>query len=294
MLTDIVNTYLSVRRAVGFKLYTVEKYLWSYANFATARGDIRVLSTTAVEWAALASSENQRANRLKVLIRFARFARAENSGHEIPPDNIFCSRCNRRTPYIFTDEEVKQLILHATRLGPLDSLRPHTYSTLFGLLASTGLRISEALSLRFQDVTAEGLIIRETKFRKSRLVSLHETVVVALQNYLLRRSKFASIDDHLFYAIAAETFQEVLKAAGIQGRPGGPKPRLHDFRHRFAVKALEASPDTRDRITRHMLALSTYMGHARLESTYWYLESTPQLMADIADLCESFTLGGSR
>ncbi len=303
MLTAIVNTYLSVRRAVGFKLHSVEKCLWSYAKFATARGDIRVLSTTAVEWAALASSENQRANRLKVLIRFARFARAEDSGHEIPPDNIFCSRCNRRTPYIFTDEQVKQLILHAARLGPLDSLRPHTYSTLFGLLASTGLRISEALSLRFQDITAEGLVIRETKFRKSRLVWLHETVVVALQNYLLRRGKFASMDDHLFvsrrggklcYAIAAETFQEVLKAAGIQARPGGPKPRLHDFRHRFAVKALEASPDTRDRITRHMLALSTYMGHARLESTYWYLESTPQLMADIADLCESFTLGGSR
>jgi integrase/recombinase XerD len=303
MLTDIVNTYLSVRRAVGFKLHSVEKCLWSYASFATARGDIRVLSTTAVEWAALASSENQRANRLKVLIRFARFARAGDSCHEIPPDNIFCSQCNRRTPYIFTDEEVKQLILHAARLNPLDSLRPHTYSTLFGLLASTGLRISEALSLRFQDITAEGLVIRETKFRKSRLVWLHETVVVALQNYLLRRGKFASIDDHLFvsrrgsklcYAIAAETFQEVLKAAGIQARPGGPKPRLHDFRHRFAVKALEASPDTRDRITRHMLALSTYMGHARLESTYWYLESTPQLMADIADLCESFTLGGSR
>jgi integrase/recombinase XerD len=236
-----------VRRAVGFKLYTVEKYLWSYANFATARGDIRVLSTTAVEWAALASSENQRAHRLKVLIRFARFARAENSGHEIPPDNIFCSRCNRRTPYIFTDEEVKQLILHATRLGPLDSLKPHIYSTLFGLLASTGLRISEALSLRFQDVTAEGLNIRETKFRKSRLVSLHETVVVALQNYLLRRSKFASIDDHLFvsrrggklcYAIAAETFQEVLKATGIQGRPGGPKPRLHDFRQNAEARKM--------------------------------------------------------
>jgi integrase/recombinase XerD len=278
-------------------------FITTTANFATARGDIRVLSTTAVEWAALASSENQRANRLKVLIRFARFARAEDSGHEIPPDNIFCSQCNRRTPYIFTDEEVKQLILHAARLGPPGSLRPDTYSTLFGLLASTGLRISEALSLRFQDITAEGLVIRETKFRKSRLVWLHETVVVALQNYLLRRGKFANSADHLFvsrrggklcYAIAAETFQEVLKAAGIQARPGGPKPRLHDFRHRFAVKALEASPDTRDRITRHMLALSTYMGHARLESTYWYLESTPQLMADIADLCESFTLGGSR
>ena len=94
--------------------------------------------------------------------------------------------------------------------------------------------------------------------------------------------------------IAAETFREVLKAVGIQARPGGPKPRLHDLRNRFAIKALEASLDTRDRITRHMLALSTYMGHARHERTYWYLESTPQLMADIADLCESFMQGGSR
>jgi integrase/recombinase XerD len=271
--------------------------------FATARGDIRVLSETVVEWAELASSENLRSNRLKVLIRFARFAHAEDSGHQIPPDNVFCGRLNRRTPYIFTDEEVKQLILYATRLGPLGSLRPHTYSTLFGLLASTGMRISEALSLRFQDVTAEGLVIRETKFRKSRLVWLHETVTAVLEQYLLLRRKCASGDDHLFvsrrggklgYTIAAETFQQVLKAAGIQARPGGPKPRLHDLRNRFAIKALEGSPDTRDRITRHMLALSTYMGHARLESTYWYLESTPQLMADIADLFESFMQGGSR
>ena len=148
MLTNTIKTYLSVRRALGFKLQSVEKYLWNYANFATARGDIRVLSKTAVEWAELASSENQRSNRLKILIRFARFAQAEDSGHQIPPDNIFYGRLNRRTPYIFTDEEIKQLILHATRLVPLDSLRPHTYSTLFGLLASTGMRISEALSLR--------------------------------------------------------------------------------------------------------------------------------------------------
>jgi integrase/recombinase XerD len=106
MMSDTVNTYLSVRRAVGFKLKTVENYLRSYANFATARGDIRVVSNTAIEWAALASLQNQRANRLNVLIRFARFARAEDSCHEIPPANIFCGRRHRRTPYIFTDEEV--------------------------------------------------------------------------------------------------------------------------------------------------------------------------------------------
>jgi integrase len=153
MLTDTVNTYLSVRRTVGFKLKTVESYLWSYANFATARGDIRVVSKTAIEWAELASSEDQRANRLNVLIRFARFARAEDYRHEIPPENIFCGHWHRRTPYIFTDEEVRRLVLYASRLSPPGALRPYTYSTLFGLLASTGLRISEALSLRFQDVT---------------------------------------------------------------------------------------------------------------------------------------------
>jgi len=301
MLSNAVNTYLSVRRAVGFKLETVEGYLRSYANFATARGDIRVVSNTAIEWAGLATLQNQRANRLNVLIRFARFARAEDSCHEIPPANIFCGRRYRRTPYIFTDEEVQRLMLHSARLGPPGTLRPHTYSTLFGLLASTGLRISEALSLRFDDVTPEGLVIRETKFRKSRLVALHETAALALRHYLLRRGKFANCDDHVFvscrggklsYKIAATTFQEVLKAAGVQGKPNGPKPRLHDFRHRFAVKALQACPDGRDRVTRHMLALSTYMGHACLRSTYWYLESTPQLMKDIAGVCESFLQGG--
>ena len=301
MLSNAVNTYLSVRRAVGFKLETVEGYLRSYANFATARGDIRVVSNTSIEWAGLATLQNQRANRLNVVIRFARFARAEDSCHEIPPANIFCGRRYRRTPYIFTDEEVQRLMLHAARLGPPGTLRPHTYSTVFGLLASTGLRISEALSLRFDDVTPEGLVIRETKFRKSRLVALHETAALALRHYLLRRGKFANCDDHVFvscrggklsYKIAATTFQEVLKAAGVQGKPNGPKPRLHDFRHRFAVKALQACPDGRDRVTRHMLALSTYMGHACLRSTYWYLESTPQLMKDIAGVCESFLQGG--
>jgi integrase len=159
------------------------------------------------------------------------------------------------------------------------------------------------LALHLPDVTCEGLVIRETKFRKSRLVWLHETATVALQQYLLRRRKFASGDEHVFisrrggklgYAGAADTFQEVLKAAGIQGQPGGPKPRLHSLRHRFAIKALEACADGRDRVTRHMLALSTYLGHARLEATYWYLENTPQLMTDIAEACESVMQGAIR
>jgi len=170
MLIDSVNNYLCVRRGLGFKLKSVERYLRSYANFATARGEAHVISKTAIEWATQASSENSRARSLDILVRFARFVRVEDDRHEIPANNVFCGRWQRRSPYIFSEHEVGQLILYASRLGPPDSLRPLTYSTLFGLLASTGLRISEALSLCLEDITCDGLVIRETKFKKTRIV----------------------------------------------------------------------------------------------------------------------------
>jgi integrase/recombinase XerD len=302
MLIDTVGTYLAVRRAVGFQLKIVERYLRSYADFATDRGDQYVTGKTAIEWAALGRSASQRANRLRVLIRFAHFARAEDRNHEVPPDHVFCRHRQRRTPYICTDDEIKRLLWHAARLGPPGTLRGDTYQTLFGLLAATGLRISEALSLRLQDITPDGLVIRETKFRKTRLAWIHESVAVALQQYLRHRQPFARTD-HVFvssrgggclgYAIVAKTFQDICQAADVHGSGVGPRPRLHDLRHRFAVKALESCPDTRDRVSRHMLALSTYMGHAHLESTYWYLDSTPQLMTDIAAACESFVQGAT-
>jgi integrase len=143
-------------------------------------------------------------------------------------------------------------------------------------------------------------VIRKTKFKKSRLLPLHESTIAAINRYLQCRRQFATADDHVFVSLrgkklgcdfAAKTFQKVLIAADIQGQPNGPKPRLHDFRHRFAVKALESCPDTLDRFARHMLALGTYMGHAHPKSTYWYLQSTPLLMREIADKCESFITG---
>lgn len=303
MLTDCVNNYLSVRRAVGFKLDTAEAYLRSYSDFATARGDVHIVGQTAIDWAAQACSDNSRARRLDALIRFARFLRSEDDRHEIPRDHVFCGQRHRRTPYLFTDGEVARLLRETDKLGPDGSLRPHTYHTIFGLLAATGLRISEALSLCFEDITRDGLVIRQTKFRKSRLVPLHVSAIAALDCYLERRRQFASGDSHLFvshrggrklgYDIVAETFREVLAAASIPDQPTRSRPRLHDFRHRFAVRALTSCPDSRDRITRHMLALSTYMGHARVESTYWYLDSTPELMTDIAGACETFLQGES-
>lgn len=301
MLSDSMHSYLSLRRAAGFKLDTVEKYLQSYVKFATSRGETHVVGKSVIDWAAKASSEDSRAQRLEHLIRFARFVHTEDPRHEIPSDLVFCKRRHRRTPWLLTDQELARLLREAETLGPAGSLRPHTYRTIFGLLASTGLRISEVLSLRCDDITPDGLVIRETKFKKSRLIPLHESVAQALDCYLARRLRRTNIDPHLFvshrggerlhYDIVATTFRKVLIAVGISARPDGSLPRLHGLRHRFAVKALQTCPDTRDRVTRHMLALSTYLGHARMESTYWYLESTPLLMADIAEVSEMFMKG---
>jgi len=236
-----------------------------------------------------------------MVIGFARFARAEDPAHELPSARIFRGGAQRRRPYLFSDEEVQLLLLQAGRLRPSGTLRPYTYQTLFGLLAVTGMRISEVLALRFSAVTPEGIVIAQTKFRKSRLVPLHPTARTALDRYLVARRRVAATDDHVFisrrgtrlsYATVADTFQAVLIAAGIPGHADGPRPRLHDFRHRFAVKALEACPDSRKHVARHMLALSTYMGHKRLESTYWYLATTPQLMLDIVTACETLRQGG--
>jgi len=165
---------------------------------------------------------------------------AEDPRHDIPPSHVFCKRTHRRTPYLFTDQEVARLLIEAGKLNPASSLRPHTYRTIFGLLASTGLRISEVLRLRFDDVTPDGLAIRETKFRKSRLVPLHESVVDALGFYIERRRRCASSDPHIFvshrgggrlhYDIVATTFQEIIGAVGIPDQPNRSRPRLHDLR----------------------------------------------------------------
>lgn len=194
----------------------------------------------------------------------------------------------------------RQRTLVASRLGPSGSLRPHMYRTLFALLACTGLRISEALALQFGDITPNGLLIRKTKFHKARLVPLHETAVDGLEDYLIRRRRVGGADNHVFislrgqgvrYYTVYETFRSLVQALGLEPETGRPSPHLHSLRHSFAVRVLEACPQGRDCINRHMLALSTYLGHSRVTDTYWYLETTPQLMVDIADACERFTKG---
>jgi integrase len=298
MLTQAVDNYLAVRRAAGFKLKTPERYLRYFVRFANACGDTHVRATSAIDWAAQAKTEVERHRRYQCLIGFACFMHAEEPCHEIPPEHVFCGYLPRPTPYLFTDEELRRLICAAGRLGPPGSLRPRTYKTLLTLLAVTGLRPAEAYALRRDDITHDGLTIRETKFRKSRLVPIHDSTRSALEQYLKHRGRVARDEDHVFVSLAqrpltpclvSRTFRQLLLAAGLPDRPG--RPRVHDLRHRFATRALEACTDTRDHVGRHMLALTTYLGHAHIRSTYWYLENTPRLMTDIAARCENFVRG---
>jgi integrase len=186
-------------------------------------------------------------------------------------------------------------------LGRRNPFRGQTYGTFFSLLACTGLRVSEAIRLRFEDVTSDGLIIRCSKFRKSRLVPLHSTAQRGLERYLQKRRPFASFDDHVFVSLRrrpllvgdAETaFRTAAQEIGLKREPGLPRPTIHSLRHTFAVRSLETCPDGRDRITKHMLALSTYLGHSKVADTYWYLEATPELMSSIAAASQSFFAGG--
>jgi integrase/recombinase XerD len=300
MIMTAVNTYLAIRHAAGFQLKTTGVYLRSFARFATKQGDTHVVTQTAIDWAAIATSEAQRHNRLMAVRRFAHFMRAEDPRHELPPDGIFLGKNQRPTPYIFSEEEIQRLVAHARRLRPLGSLRPYTYSTLFGLLAATGMRPSEARALQLSDLTPDGLLVRETKCKKSRLLPLHDTTWLALEGYLDQRRRSASPDPHLFISlrggplstqIMRTAFYEAAKAAGIPHEGAPPRPRLMDLRHTFAVRGLENCPDNWDQVGRHMLALTTYMGHAKVHSTYWYLENTPELMTDIARCCETFIYG---
>ncbi|MEJ2388450.1 MAG: tyrosine-type recombinase/integrase [Chromatiaceae bacterium] len=302
MLIAAVEAYVAVRRSAGFQLQGVEHYLRDFAAFAMERGDEYIVARTAVDWAGAVSSEAQRQNRLGIVMRFAQFMRAEDVRHEIPPEGLFCGQRQRPRPYIFTDEEIQRLVMQARRLGPAGTLRPYTYSTLFGLLAVTGMRVAEARALRLDDITPDGLVIREGKFRKSRLIPLHESTERALEQYLDRRRRIAGNDPHLFvsrrgsglsHTVVAETFHALIDSAGIPTLPGARRPRLMDLRHSFAVKVLLACPEERDRVGRHTLALTTYLGHAKVDSTYWYLETVPQLMDDIARRCEAFIDGGT-
>jgi integrase len=238
MLTNAVQTYLAVRRAVGFALRWQGTALKGFAAFSDARGQHYVSAAVALEWAGCARQVAQRARRLGIVIRFARYLHAEDRRHEVPPAIFGAEKSPRPTPYILTPEHIRQLIHAASQAGS-PTLRRATYSTFFALLACTGLRVSEAIRLRFADITPDGLVIRETKFRKTRLVPLHPTAQAGLDRYLQQRRPYAPADDHVFVSLRRKpllgrdvitAFRTAVKQVGLPHRPG-TRPTAKSLRH---------------------------------------------------------------
>ena len=302
MLSDDVAHYVALHRSLGYRFRVQAGLLALYARFAESRGEAEIHTSTALAWAGEAPSPAQRRNRLLTLRRFALATQAEDPRHEVPPADAFGRPVvERHLPHIYTPVEVPRLLGAAAGLAPAGGLRPILYTTLFGLLAATGLRISEALALQLDDLTADGLRVRETKFRKSRLVPLHESTERALARYLAARRRHRVAGPYLFaaseggrlsYDTASATFRRLARAVGLRGAPGTGGPRIHDLRHTFAVRSLEGCAGAdRTAVARHMLALSTYLGHAHVSDTQWYLHATPALMAQIARAGEAHFRG---
>lgn len=288
-----VEDYLKMRRALGFTLRLPAAMLRAFASFLESEGTSHITTDLALRWAKQPSGAQpaQWANRLGVIRRFALFMSASDPRTEIPPPGLLPFRYTRKPPYIYRDAEVRRLLQVARCLGPAKGLRAATHSTFIGLLVVTGLRINEALGLDEQDVDLrEGVLtIRRAKFGKTRLVPVHPSTTRALKQYVcvrdrihpLRPSDAFFVGEHgrrLTEGTVRRTFNRLSRETGLRGPTDRHGPRLHDFRHRLAVKTLIGWYRRGVDVERRLPVLSTYLGHRHVTHTYWYLTAVPQLL----------------
>jgi integrase/recombinase XerD len=298
-LAQHVEDYLAIRRALGFKLRTEQRLLVDFAGFMHDVGASTVTTEIALRWAKvpLGVSEAYWAQRMRAVRGFARYLHGIDPATEIPPLELLPARRHRPTPHIYTDHEIAVLMATARTLQP--ALRAATLETLIGLLACTGLRISEAFALDRRDIDRANrlLRIRNSKFGKSREVLVHHTTLAALDAYLARRDELRPDGDRLCVFISSRgtrlghrtvhpAFDRIRRTAGVTGSSPGRWPRLHDLRHTFAVTTLLGWHRAGDDVAVRLPLLSTYLGHVDPAATYWYLSAAPELLGLAADRLE--------
>lgn len=305
-----VQQYLDERRRLGFELISQATELMRFARYAEARNHRGALTQELiVGWArehVKRTSAVTAARRLEIVRPFAAYHRQFEPATEIPPPGMLGRGHRRLVPHIYTDQEVAQLLQAAGRLTPRDGLRPRTYRTLFGLIAAAGLRLSEALKLTVGDVdlAASAVTIRQTKFRKSRSLPLHSSVVHALRSYRQSRDRGHAVDAGAPFFVSEagaalrestvhHVFLRMRQHLGWQARGDYPAPRIHDLRHTFAVRRLQRWREEGQSIDHALFWLCTYLGHAKISDTYWYLTGIPELMDTIGARFERFTAAGA-
>lgn len=286
------------RNQVNYK----EKLLRDFFAFWQKHGSPwPIRATLALDWVAVGAHcqrPHRDIHRLKVVRAFLHQVRVFEPQTEIPED-IFRTGRGRRTPHIFSDRDVEKLMEAAQQHRHCNTLQPLTLNTLIGLLASTGLRIGEAIRLKVEDAQLvtdpPHLVIYETKFGKSRNVVLHPSTAEHLRKYLVQRARalrsrcaetffINHFGRSLEYNSIRSAFLKLLKRAGIQSILGQREPLFHSFRHTFAVKRLTQWHRERRNVQELLPHLAVYLGHTGPENTYWYVTATPELLQTAAAL----------
>ena len=305
-----VPRYLEERRRLGFALKSPGTELMRFARFADARGHRGPLTLELqLDWArehVARTGPVTAARRLEIIRPFAAHYRQFEPATEVPPPFILGRGHRRLAPHIYTDREIGDLLDACDRMEPRGGLRPLTYKTLFGLIAATGLRISEALKLQVSDIDLSGatLTVRQTKFHKSRYLALHASVVQALSDYFHARQRFVSCagDAPVFATPAGRAlsssavhhmFVRLRDQLGWRARGEHALPRIHDLRHTMVVRRVQRWHEEGVSMDHAMFWLCTYLGHAKISDTYWYLTGTPELMELVGARFERFVLQGA-
>lgn len=288
-----IRDYLALRRGLGFKLLKHEPRLKEFVSFLERKNSLHITSELALEWATLPAHHQpcQWTARLTMVRGFAQYWSATDPKTEVPPLGLLPYRPNRARPYFYSVQDIQQLLKVAKARPSWVPLRSLTYYCLFGLLAVTGLRLSEALNLCTEhlDYSESVLTIRRGKFGKSRLVPLHASTCKVLADYAQRRDRiFGTRPEAPFFVNkngnrldtgdVHRTFYALSRQIGLRAVGVSRGPRLHDFRHRFAVETLRRWYRNGENPERLLPVLSTYLGHVRVTDTYWYLTGTPQLL----------------
>jgi integrase/recombinase XerD len=301
-LKHAVDDYLALRRSLGFKLAEYGVDLQDFVSFLEKNGSARITIKLALEYATQRQDEKpvSWSRRLGIIRGFARYRIGADPKTEVPPLGLLKFRSQRATPYLYSGDEIRRLLEAALQMNTHYELQRHTYYCLFGLLAVTGLRVGEAIRLQAQDVDLlEGILtIRGTKFGKSRLVPVAPSTRAVLRGYAKRRDQFLAGRPAPHFLVSTrgkrlqkqcigKIFRSLSRQIGIRKAGKKSGPRLHDFRHRFAIETLLRWYRNGQPATHLMPVLSTYLGHGNVTDTYWYLSSTPELIVAASKLIET-------
>lgn len=295
-LSGELDRYLTVRRSLGYDLGTAARVLRKFVAFAEQQSADHISTALFVQWQETFGHAGQQtwAARLGMVRLFAQWLNGLDPANEVPPLGLIPARYRRARPYIYSDEEIRSIVAAAAELPSTNGLRALSYSTLFGLIAVTGLRISEAIALDDGDVDFEAgaLTIRRGKLGKARMVPVESSTLEHLTAYVRERDRLLGSKPKSFFVTdrgtrpddcsARYNFAAVCQQTGLRTQQRyqrhGRGPRIHDLRHTFAARTMVSWYRSGKDPAKEMITLSTYLGHSNPAHTYWYIEAVPELL----------------